>query len=225
MGGTRRSIALLTALGLLAVVPVTAQAQTDLKLVVAPFSPTAGAGVMVSLDGCKTPTVATSPGFQAPAKLERRGENAMNGFTNVVEKAGDYVATAECDGKSYTAQFSVVNRPQPSWGFGPLEVEPGGTVTASTNKMTCLPEPVTSPGFTKPIYLSIVPPSTFQGSTTVITTPGTYTATFRCSNGAAPTTQQFTIKAPSTTTPPPGKPKPPIVKPKGAANTGGGGTA
>jgi hypothetical protein len=231
----RRTIAVLAALGLLAVLPVTAQAQDDIKLVISPSAPLTNSAVWVSLDGCQTPTAATSPGFHRPAKLEPTAEGGLRGVTHAVEQSGEYTATAECGGKSYSAQFTVVDQPPPSgWSFGPDEVEPGGTVTASISKFVCIPQPATSPGFTEPLGVSIVPPSLFQGSTKVIMTPGTYTATFRCSGNPTPLLRQFTIKAPPTTTTPPAtttppgakpKPKPPIVKPKGAPQTGGGGTA
>jgi hypothetical protein len=65
---------------------------------------------------------------------------------------------------------------------------------------------------------------TLTGVAKAITTPGTYRATIRCRSNQF--FNQFTIKA-GPAAPPPGnpKPKPPIVKPIGAADTGGGSAA
>ncbi|NUT97033.1 MAG: hypothetical protein HOY78_33930, partial [Saccharothrix sp.] len=75
-----------------------------------------------------------------------------------------------------------------SFSLTPLEVEPGGVITASTAAPSCNATgfgPVTSPGFVAPIEWGKFPggPSAqgeARGNTRVITTPGTYTATVRC---------------------------------------------
>lgn len=125
-------------------------------------------------------------------------------------------------------EFQLGSAAQLPW-LSPLEVEPGGTIRGSAGKsgFGCLSTSITSPGFAAPMVLGIWMPGANRGETTVITTPGVYTATKHC-NGSSTETLRFTILgAPPTTkpTPPPSKPKPPVVKPRGAADTGGGGTA
>ncbi|MDX3656939.1 hypothetical protein PV646_06425 [Streptomyces sp. ID05-26A] len=84
-----------------------------------------------------------------------------------------------------------------------------------------------SKGFTAPAELTLVRPGySLEGATTAVTTPGTYQAEIPCGM-TGPVVDTFTIKAKPTRPPgnPAPKPKPPIVKPKGAPDTGGGGTA
>ncbi|GGM84396.1 hypothetical protein GCM10011609_20630 [Lentzea pudingi] len=81
----------------------------------------------------------------------------------------------------------------------------------------------TSPGFTAPAELALVRPGySLRGATTAVARPGTYRAEIPCGM-TGPVVDTFTI-APQPGNPVP-KPKPPIVKPKGAPDTGGGGTA
>ena len=88
----KREIAtLLAALGLLAVVPATAQAKDDIYLQVWPPAPQVNTQVGVSLVGCRTPTVATSPGFVSPVRMEPV-EYGIEGVVKVVDKAGSYTA-------------------------------------------------------------------------------------------------------------------------------------
>lgn len=232
----KRSIALLSALGLLTVLPATALAQDGLT--VAPASVRAAGVVGVDLLGCGAPeAVATSQGFPAPLRLVPNGTARLTGSTHVVATAGTYTVTAECNGRTYTASFTV-EEPRPlQWYLHPAEVEPGGMVTGGGDMHTgCNGAEITSPGFAAPLKFTRGGNfGRFSGDTTVITTPGTYTATFHCQGGTRTDTRTFTIKGtppttPPTTTPPAAgpapKPKPkPVVKPKGAPETGGGGTA
>ncbi|MFS8096558.1 hypothetical protein LFM09_05395 [Lentzea alba] len=88
----------------------------------------------------------------------------------------------------------------------------------------------TSDGFTAPAELTQGGPDNWPltGKTTAVDKPGSYEAIIKCLTGSV--VNKFTIKVPPTTTTtppaptPPGR-KPPIVKPKGAPDTGGGGTA
>lgn len=225
----RRTATLLSALSLLAVVPAAAQAQDDIRLVLLDTEIRTNASTYVSLKGCTTPTVATSPGFAQPVRLEpSAAAGGVGGVAQAGNKAGRYTATAECAGRSYTAQFTVVDPPPPNWGIHPIEVEPGGTIRATAERWSCSVPILTSPGFTEQMAFNL-DRALWRGTTKVITTPGTYTATLVCPEYPTPLTSQFTIKgapATTTTTPPPAvKPKPPVVKPKGAPQTGGGGTA
>ena len=72
MRRTRRSLALPAALGLLAALPITAQAQPELQLDM-PATAQGNTRIGVSLKGCTTPATATSPGFKAPAELRGPG--------------------------------------------------------------------------------------------------------------------------------------------------------
>jgi len=232
----RKIATLLAALSMIAAVPAAAQAQDEIYLEVWPPALTVNAKVNVSLVGCRTPTVATSSGFVSPVRLESAGNN-VEGTVNVVGEAGGYTATAECAGKPYSVQFVVQDLGEISFGVTQL-VEPGGEIYAKVIRNQCsIIGQITSPGFTKPIY-PITQQYWHEGTTTAIATPGTYTATVHCEGKPEPFTTLFTIKGTpptststpppaTTTTPPAAKPAPkaPVVKPKGAPQTGGGGTA
>jgi hypothetical protein len=198
----RRKIAtLLGALSLIVAVPITAQAQDEIKLVLLDAEVRTNETTYVSLVNCKTPTVATSPGFARPVKLEpAAAAGGVGGVAQVGDKPGGYTATAECGGKAYTAQFTVVAPPPPNWGLHPREVEPGGTINATTERWSCSPS-LTSPGFAEPFGFGI-DGALFRGHTKVITTPGTYTATLLCANNPTPYREQFTITGSPATTPP-----------------------
>ncbi|NUT97687.1 MAG: hypothetical protein HOY78_37285, partial [Saccharothrix sp.] len=60
------------------------------------------------------------------------------------------------------------------------------------------------------------------GKTTVVSTPGTYQAVMTCRDG--PFSVSFTVLGQPPVADPP-QAQPPVKKPKGAPETGGGGTA
>ncbi|WP_158844375.1 hypothetical protein [Saccharothrix deserti] len=142
---------------------------------------------------------------------------------------------------SPAAAETATQPPQPaSFSLAPLEVQPGGRVETQAIAFVCLgndgPGPVTSPGFTAPIEWGSDTPGTagaIYGAGAVIDTPGKYVASLECRNGQSRAEVEFTILQPTTTPPttePPAPPTttpapPPIKKPKGAPETGGGGTA
>ncbi|RAS68970.1 hypothetical protein C8D87_1021048 [Lentzea atacamensis] len=182
---------------------------------------------------CATYSTVTSPGFKEPITLSGDA-NRLSGNGWATIEAGSYTATVQCDGKTLTAQFTVLPL-EIHWQLHPAEVEPGGTITAEQNMSTgCYATgPLTSPGFAAP--LKFTRGGNFgrlSGDTTVITTPGTYEVVFQCAERPERSVKTFRILGtPPTsapTTPPPAgnpapKPKPkPIVKPKGAPETGGG---
>lgn len=121
------------------------------------------------------------------------------------------------------------------------EYAPGGAIKVALDGalLNCGMQ-VTSAGFAAPIALRPVPTATI-GEGTAAETPGTYEARIFCKWGSL--VDSFTITAPVTTTTPPAvttttpppvattkpaptqQPKPPVKKPKGAPQTGGGGTA
>lgn len=104
------------------------------------------------------------------------------------------------------------------------EYAPGATIRINlTQPKQCYFNEATSDGFVAAAKLTErLSNGSYQatGQAKAIATPGIYKVSLVCSWGLV--VHQFTIKTP--TRPAPGKPKPPIAKPKGAPDTGGGGT-
>ncbi|GAA4529064.1 hypothetical protein [Amycolatopsis samaneae] len=195
--------------------------------------------------GCDTYSSVTSPGFTAPVSLVAVGGDRNNLWGNgtAVTTPGTYTATGTCDGKTLTTRFTVLPHQPPSWGLYPLEVQPGGEISGGSDTITGCPGgaegPATSPGFAEPLRWTRGGNfGRFSGTTTVITTPGKYTATLKCKGTPIIGEIQFTIigtpptgTPPATNVPAPGNGsaqpagRTPIIKPKGAPQTGGGGTA
>jgi hypothetical protein len=159
------------------------------------------------------PVSLTSPGFASVDLATLRGK--------VVTAPGSYTATLRCKDTTEEGTFGFyIEVPRnPSEGvFLDKEVyAPGETIKVHEQHPSCAGQSAVSQGFVAPAVIH-----DGYGETKAIDTPGTYVVAFWC---AFPGTgyDQFTIKVP--TPPQPGNPKPPIVKPKGAADTGGGGTA
>jgi hypothetical protein len=102
-------------------------------------------------------------------------------------------------------------------------VEAGGTIDVHRQVTAMCTNPVTSTGFAEPINIIYRTEGSLRsGRGKVVDTPGTYEASMQCSGQTA--TRKFTIKAKAKAEQPAPKPKTPIVKPKGAPQTGGGGT-
>jgi hypothetical protein len=183
---------------------------------------------------CKTFSTVTSSGLREPITLfEEGGEpNTLKGYAAATTEPGTYTATVQCGGRTLATRFTVLPL-EIKWYLVPAEVEPGGKISAGGDVYTgCFsPGPLESPGFAAPLrFTRGGNMGRFAGDTTVITTPGVYEVAFQCFNRPERSVKTFRILGtpPTTTTPPqPGtpKPKPPIVKPRGAPNTGGGGTA
>ncbi|MEU0881222.1 hypothetical protein ABZ345_21650 [Lentzea sp. NPDC005914] len=197
-----------------------------------PATVISGESIRATTGPCETFSAVTSPGFREPIMLSPLGDgsNRLEGFGSATTKAGTYTATVQCDSKTLTAQFTV-DALDFNWGLDPAEVEPGGTISIFGSIYSgggCYgTSQLTSPGFAVPPTLQGGNMGHVSGYTTVVTTPGTYEAIWRCSNRPEGSVRTFRVLGtPPTTTPPAsGKPKPPIVKPKGAPDTGGGGTA
>lgn len=120
------------------------------------------------------------------------------------------------------------------------EYAPGGAIKIAFDTHQDCTTQASSEGFAASITLTPLPTGT-TGEGTAAETPGTYQARIYCVRGSL--VDSFTIKGPVTTTTPPAvttttpppvsttkpaptqKPKPPVKKPKGAPQTGGGGTA
>ncbi|MEU0881221.1 hypothetical protein ABZ345_21645 [Lentzea sp. NPDC005914] len=206
-----------------------AQQEPTLKL---PAKVSNGGVVTVMTGPCKTFSTVTSPGLKGPITLEPMpgDPDRLHGSGPAVAESGTYTASLQCDSKTLTTTFDVGALPI-AWSLGPAEIEPGGTIYLQTNIYNggCFPKsPLTSPGFAAPMKVVGGNMGRITGDTTVITTPGTYEVVLQCSDRPESDVKTFRILGDpptSTTPPPPGKPKPPIVKPKGAPDTGGGGTA
>ncbi|MEU7482139.1 hypothetical protein AB0A63_39650 [Lentzea sp. NPDC042327] len=179
-----------------------------------------GAPVGVTADqghNCVGPV--TSKGFAAPIELEKNQPNLLAGRGTAVDQNGEYEATATCGGKPVTVKFRVVE----TFYFFPDDVvEAGGTIDVHRQVTAMCTGPVTSAGFVEPIDIVYKTEGSLRnGRGKVVDTPGTYEASMQCSGQTA--TRKFTVKAKAGQ--PAAKPKTPIVKPKGAPQTGGGGTA
>jgi hypothetical protein len=104
--------------------------------------------------------------------------------------------------------------------------DPGQQVTVTATLVSgCENSAVTSPGFKAPIVFSARSgiPRMYNGTGTAADRPGTYTAQATCKGEVV--TRTFKINGIAAPPPVKPKPKPPVVKPKGAPQTGGGGTA
>lgn len=173
----------------------------------------------------------TSPGLRAPIKFKYEAQSVWVGYGLAVDTPGTYDASATCGGRTTTHKLTIKPRQAGDdllqWGFDKAEAEAGGTITVRMNRTTTCVEAtaVTSPGFVAPIEFNRFDDAdTVSGQGKVIDTPGTYQATMNC--GGQPVTRTFTIKAKAPSAPKPEqKPKPQVVKPKGAPQTGGGATA
>jgi hypothetical protein len=156
-----------------------------------------------------------------------------------VKQEGSHTATLKCKDTTKVGEIEyTLSEPAPP-NTDPFldkaEYAPGEKIRIHLVHGYKCNGPATSPGFAAPAELTQVrapdgSPS-LVGETTAGSTPGAHQATIKCLTRSI--TNQFTVKAPpanppTNTNPPtttkPGA-KPPVVKPKGAPQTGGGGTA
>jgi hypothetical protein len=187
------------------------------------------AGDLVPVSGsCSEPGdhLVTSPGFVAPIPLNSKGR--------VVGTSGDYEATLRCGAVARTVAFLVRPVGYAQVNLDPSEVDPGGRLMyfdpggtvhqGSVLPYACFgPADPTSPGFAGPIVRAEGGiNSWWRGYVQVVQTPGTYTATETCLDGRTAT---FVFRVRGTASPPSGTAPQVPVKPKGAPQTGGGGTA
>jgi hypothetical protein len=229
----------------LALAPM-ASAQDEPGLEVYPASVEPGAILGTGIKGgCDQDSDVTSPGFTAPVGLVAVGGDRNNLWGNgtAVSTPGTYTATAKCDARTLTTRFTVLPHTAPSWWLNPVEVQPGGEISAGSDRLGSCPGgpvgPATSPGFAAPLQFTEGGNfGRFSGRTTVITEPGRYTATLKCAGTPIAGELEFTVLGtPSTptkttptktttktTSPAPAK-HTQVVVPRGAPATGGGGTA
>ncbi len=182
------------------------------------YAPGDGFGAMIVEGTCPGGAVSlTSPGFASVDLATLHGK--------LVTAPGSYTATLKCKDTTEEGTFGfyieVPRNPSQGVFLDKEEYAPGETVKVHEQHPSCEGASAVSDGFVAPAVIH-----NGYGETKAIDTPGTYVVTFWCAFPGAGF-DQFTIKAP--TSPPPAgnpkpKPKPPIVKPKGAPQTGGGGT-
>lgn len=176
------------------------------------------------------PVSITSAGFTGPVDLP-----SLTG--TFVEQTGAYTATLKCKDTTKSGELtftlSEAQTPRTDPFLDKTEYAPGETIKIFLQRGRKCSGPATSPGFAAPAELTqLQQPELYPltGETTAGATPGTYQAKIQCITETV--TNQFTVKAnpvtpPTSTSPTTTKPgpKPPVVKPKGAPQTGGGGTA
>ncbi|WP_394615520.1 hypothetical protein JNUCC0626_38150 [Lentzea sp. JNUCC 0626] len=187
--------------------------------------------------------------YDVTAKCE--GKASSNGFINkfssdfrvggpntyVAEASaswipGDYTAELTCKGKTVSKAFKVL-APRDKFTLDKTEVEAGGDISVMKTKQSDCGEVATSTGFAAPIQLQYDSQNLRIGNGKVVETAGTYQAEMTC--GGKQVQVQFVVTAKAPTNAPKApvaekvvqKPqaKAPIVKPKGAPQTGGGSTA
>ncbi|HEX8869487.1 MAG TPA: hypothetical protein VF821_27745, partial [Lentzea sp.] len=144
-------------------------------------------------------------------------EGSLHGV--VGDKPGKYVATAYCKGHAYagTSEFEVVPlTANDRFSLDKAEYAPGELIEVTAPVSANCTGNVTSAGFVAPLKLTRESDQLLSGTIRAVGTPGSYEASMTCDNVIV--TQSFKVTA---------KPqaKAPVVKPKGAPQTGGGGTA
>ncbi|EMD28441.1 hypothetical protein [Amycolatopsis azurea] len=204
MWGNKSAMVMAVAALGMAVAPAAASAETEPSLRVYPTEvrPNEIFGTGIG-GGCDSYSAVTSPGFAGPVELVAVGGDRENLWGNGPASGvpGTYTATATCDGKTLTTQFTVLDYAPPSWGLGPREVAPGGEISGGSDTIYGCPGgpegAATSPGFAEPLQWTRGGNfGRFSGTTTVVTTPGTYTATLKCKGTPIPGEIEFTVVAP-----------------------------
>ncbi|MBB5955087.1 hypothetical protein FHS29_001657 [Saccharothrix tamanrassetensis] len=242
--GLLRRAQVLTAAVLLTAIPATAGAQPSEEPFTVSFSLTPlevvpGGKLVASTVAsvCKGSGIGplTSPGFTAPIEWGSRptgsgdvgAEGEAYGETHAIDTPGTYTATVRCLTKPGVGEvrFTILERqPLRAFTLAPVEVRPGGEITARmpvTND--CTGRTITSSGFVAPIELQTGGGNLPElvGTAEAVATPGTYEATMPCRDGAHVVSFKVLGDPPNDEPPP----RQPIKKPKGAPETGAGGTA
>jgi hypothetical protein len=160
-----------------------------------------------------------SSGFRAG------GPNTLVADASASWVPGSYTAEMTCKGKQVTREFKVVTAERDKFWLLPAEVEAGGDISVIKTKQSDCGEVATSPGFAAPIELRFESINTRIGNGKAVDRPGTYQAEMTC--GGKQVQVQFVVTAKTSAPVVTKKPavRAPIVKPKGAPQTGGGGTA
>lgn len=166
---------------------------------------------------------ASSPGFvgRVASDWQPGSPGTLRATATAVDLPGIYTATLVCDGARLSRKFVIVGTAD-AFFLDKTEVEAGGAISVLKTKQSNCGQVATSAGFTAPVELVHQSANLIIGNGTAVDRAGRYEVEMVC--GGQPVLQQFvvTAKAPAA---PVLKPKSPIVKPNGAPQTGGGGTA
>jgi hypothetical protein len=144
---------------------------------------------------------------------------------------GYYTIEMTCDGEKVSRPFRVVHTDELTFFLDKEIVEAGGDVTVMKGPNSTCGDAANSPAFVERVELKQEPDGVWRGKARAIDTPGTYQVAMLCNHDTHTFRDLMIIpKTPTRPQPPaaaPEKPKAkaPIVKPKGAPQTGGGGTA
>lgn len=141
---------------------------------------------------------------------------------------GTYTIEMTCDGAKVSRPFKVVQTEELTFFLDKDRVEAGGEVTVMKKADSGCGDAANSPGFVSRIELKQQADGSWSGTAKAVDTPGTYRVAMLCFG--THTFQELTVVPRTTTSPAPTTPekpkaKAPIVRPKGAPQTGGGGTA
>ncbi|WP_156213834.1 hypothetical protein [Lentzea aerocolonigenes] len=170
--------------------------------------------VQIDQNDCPDGGMIYSDGFR-----EKKLLNTVHGVAG--DKPGNYFATLYCStaGTIYnSASFEIVPlTANDRFTLDKAEYAPGEQIKATAPASALCIGNLSSTGFVAPIKLARESDQLFSGTGKTIEAPGDYVASMTCNNMTV--TQNFKVTAQKP------KAKAPVVKPKGAPQTGGGGTA
>jgi len=182
------------------------------KIVPSTLKPNQAFEIQFEKGDCADGGTVVSTGFR-----ENIPEGSLHGFAG--ENPGKYAATAYCKGHAYksSTEFEIVALTNDdTFYFAKSEYAPGEAITATYRVYAKCVGDLNSTGFVAPIKFQQKADLRY-GTGRVVDTPGSYVASMTCDNITVK--QPFTVKAQKP------KAKAPVIKPKGAPETGGGGTA
>lgn len=170
--------------------------------------------VQIDQNDCPDGGMIYSDGFR-----EKKLLGTVHGIAG--DKPGNYFATLYCStpGTMYnSASYEIVPlTANDRFTLDKAEYAPGEQIKATAPASANCIGNLSSTGFTAPIKLARESDQLFSGTGKAVEAPGAYVASMTCNNMTV--TQNFTVAAQKP------KAKAPVVKPKGAPQTGGGGTA
>jgi hypothetical protein len=209
-----------------AIATVPAQAGTPNPLppglALSPTEVEPGGEITVTADGmCSAIDGVTSPGFAARIGLQDSG-GTWTARGRVITTPGTYTARLDCvwHREAGYATFTILPPRLRAFTVSPTEVRPGGELTARIPaENDCTGTTVGSTGFVAPLELR-PQGAELVGTAKAIATPGAYQATMQCRDGLFAV--GFTVLGDPPADQPP---RQPVKKPKGAPETGGGGTS
>lgn len=164
-------------------------------------------------------------GFDAPVTLVTSADEpgTWSGTGQVVRQLGTFTATVRCDADH---KFHRPDARSAALGALPAGGPPGGEIYTQTDMFTCKGgvESLSSPGFARLLESWGGNYGRINSRWQAVTVPGTYVATLRCRSPEVGT-MSFTVLGMLPERSPRPRltaPRAPIVKPRGAPQTGGG---